>query len=152
VNFLNTLDGIKTIGSCQGHNDGGDTGNFNEPYITFICSNIRNLGLLASLCCAYEDSEEWIPERRKEQPKLKAYWSISVLAGEDSECTPEELIKDGRNPEEYVMYCLSPDPVSYVKPTDVYSDLKEILRYYKIKNTMVNGKDFNKTIDDQHKT
>lgn len=135
--FINNLDGIRTIGCCQGHDDGGKTGNFDEPYLTFITTNQRNLGLLSSLMYAYQDTDDWSKEDKKILPKLKAYWNIIVLPGEDSECSPKELLEDGRSTDEYVLYCLSPHPDSYEKPSDIYSDFDKILKYYKIKKQLV---------------
>ena len=55
VLFINSLDGITTIGSCQGHDDDGPLGNFSHPYIKFKCSSNRSLGLLASVSDIYYD-------------------------------------------------------------------------------------------------
>lgn len=146
VEFMNSLDGITTIGSCCGHNDGGNTGNFTDAYITFRCKNDRMLGLLASLSFAYEDTEDCREEYKKIQPKLEAYWRISVLDCDDSEFSPEEL---DEKPTDwyYVSYSLSPDINSYEKPTDIYCDFKEILEYYKIKYRLVNGEDLDSILE-----
>jgi len=72
-------------------------------------------------------------------PKLKGHWTISVLEGEDSEFTPEELIDDNRNPEEYAIYCLSTNPFYVVDLEDIHSDILEIVRYYKWKRKRVYG-------------
>ena len=37
VNFINNLEGVTTIGSCQGHDDGGKSGKWLYPYIKFRC-------------------------------------------------------------------------------------------------------------------
>lgn len=132
VNFLNTLPTVKTLGSCQGHDDGGKTGNFNVPYISFTCIDRRILGFLASFRFAYENPSEILPEYRKYQPRLHADWCIYVITGEDPECSPEELKVDNRE-EDYVCYVLQPDRYSYNKPSDIYGDLSEILRFYKWK-------------------
>jgi len=132
VCFLNTLPTVKTIGSCQGHDNGGKTGNFDHPYITFVCADKRILGLLTSLDFAYEDLSEILPEFWKRQPHLKAYWEVLVVRANDSECTPEEL-KTENQEEDYVNYELEPYRFSYDKPSDIYGDFKEILKYYKWK-------------------
>ena len=36
VKFLNQLDGVFTIGSCQGHDDGGGSGEWVYPYLSLI--------------------------------------------------------------------------------------------------------------------
>ena len=58
VKFLNQLDGVLTIGSCQGHDDGGGSGEWVYPYIKFKCINNRTLGFLASIEDAYKSINE----------------------------------------------------------------------------------------------
>ena len=45
VEFLNQLDGINTIGSCQGHDDGGESGEWVYPYIKFKSVSYTHLTL-----------------------------------------------------------------------------------------------------------
>ncbi|HWR27536.1 MAG TPA: hypothetical protein VN377_03755 [Candidatus Thermoplasmatota archaeon] len=132
VYFLNTLPTVKTIGSCQEHDDGGETGNFLVPYISFTCNDRRVLGFLASLRFAYEDPSEILPKYRKNQPWLRADWCIYVITGEDPEYSPEELKADNRQ-EDYVFYVLQPNRYSYDKPSDIYVDFSVILKYYQWK-------------------
>ena len=54
VKFLNQLDGVITIGSCQGHDDGAGSGEWVYPYIKFKCTNNQTLGFLASIEDAYK--------------------------------------------------------------------------------------------------
>ena len=49
VDFINSLKGVETLGSCQGHDNGGQTGEWVFPYIKFKCLDNRSLGLLASI-------------------------------------------------------------------------------------------------------
>ena len=65
VKFLNQLDGVITIGSCQGHDDGAGSGEWVYPYIKFKCTNNMTLGFLASLEDAYKSINE--------QAELKYY-------------------------------------------------------------------------------
>lgn len=132
VYFLNTLPTVKTLGSCQGHDDGGETGNFDIPYISFTCIDRRVLGFLACFRFAYENPSEILPKYREYQPRLHADWDIHVITGEDPEYSPEELKEDNRQ-EDYVFYVLQPDRCSYDKPSEIYSDFSEILKYYKWK-------------------
>ena len=55
VDFINSLKGIETLGSCQGHDNGGQTGEWVFPYIKFKCLDNRSLGLLASIEYIYSD-------------------------------------------------------------------------------------------------
>lgn len=132
VFFLNTPPTVKTIGSCQGHDDGGETGTYDIPYISFTCIDRRVLGFLASLRFAYENPSELLPKYRKNQPRLHADWCIYVIMGEDPEYSSEELKADNRH-EDYVFYVLQPDRYSYDKPSDIYGDFSEILKYYQWK-------------------
>ena len=43
VEFLNQLDGVVTIGSCQGHDDGGELG---DGFIHILNLNVQIIGLL----------------------------------------------------------------------------------------------------------
>jgi len=124
--FLNSLPGIRTIGSCQGH---PDSENFKNAYITFLCSDLRTLGMLASFSVAYDDPNEIIESRRDEIPHLNALWIIGVLEADDSECDPEELNVGGY----YVSYCLSPDSLTYANHNAVYDDIEELVKYYETK-------------------
>jgi len=91
VDFLNTLPTVKTIGSCQGHDDGGETGNFDEPYVLFHCTNNRVLGFLASFRYTYESTKGMKKEYKIHRPHLKAVWNISISSEEDSEHTPRRI-------------------------------------------------------------
>ena len=55
VDFINSLKGVETLGSCQGHDNGGQTGEWVFPYIKFKCLDNRSLGLLASIEYIYSD-------------------------------------------------------------------------------------------------
>jgi len=127
VEFLNTLPDLKTIGSCQGHDDGGHTGNFDSPYIKFRCHNQKTLGFIASIKRAYENTEDWIEEYKKRKPKLIGLWDVSLEEANDSECIID-LSKD-----DYVTYLIEPFYSSFDKPSDLYNDFKEILKWYKWK-------------------
>jgi len=132
VDFLNTLPTVQTVGSCQGHDDGGDTGNFDEPYVVFNCTNNRVLGFLTSFRYTYEVPKGMKKEYNIHRPHLKVKWNISIQSEEDSEHTPEELKKDGKR-QIYACYVLQPDYNSYEKPSHIYKDITEILKYYKWK-------------------
>jgi len=130
VEFLNSLKGVRTIGSCAGHNN-DET--FDSPYITFRCSDERILGMLASVFdMAYspeEEVEEWVEEYKQYKPELIGDWHIAVIVANDSECKPTEIdANDG-----YFSYCLSCHPLSYDNPSDISPDYEEMLNYWKWK-------------------
>ncbi len=129
-NLLNSLPEVRTIGSCQGHDDNPV---FDHPYISFHCPNLRILGLLGSLndMANFTDYVDLLPEildeLLKAQPILYADWSLHVLSVDDSEC---EIT--GNN-DYYVSYSLETYYPSYDKPSDIWDDIDEIVRYYKWK-------------------
>ena len=77
IDFLNSLNGVSTLGSCQGHDNGGQTGEWVFPYIKFKCLDNRSLGLLASIEYIYSDLRKLYGDISEEelskiyQPKLK---------------------------------------------------------------------------------
>ncbi len=128
--LLNSLPEVRTIGSCQGHDDNPV---FDSPYISFHCPNLRIQGLLGSLndMANYVDYDDLRPELLDEflkaQPILYADWGIHVLSGDDSECEAT-----GIN-DYYVFYSLEPYYLSYDKPSDIWDDIDQIVKYYKWK-------------------
>ena len=128
VEFLNQLDGIITIGSCQGHDNGGDSGEWVYPYIKFKCTNNQTLGFLASLEDAYKSINQQAESKYFDsalafEPDLSGDWCIEVVKNIDFN---DENIKD-----EYAMYVLRADLRSFDKPSEIYGDFKEILNWYK---------------------
>ena len=88
VDFLNQLDGVITIGSCQGHDDGGGSGEWVYPYIKFKCTNNRTLGFLASLEDAYKSINEqaelkYFNSSSAFEPDLNGDWCIEVVKNID---------------------------------------------------------------------
>ena len=88
VEFLNQLDGIITIGSCQGHDNGGDSGEWVYPYIKFKCTNNQTLGFLASLEYAYKSIDEQAESKYFDsslafEPYLIGDWCIEVVTNVD---------------------------------------------------------------------
>ena len=88
VKFLNQLDGVFTIGSCQGHDDGGGSGEWVYPYIKFKCINNRTLGFLASLEDAYKSINEqaelkYFNSSLAFEPDLNGDWCIEVVKNID---------------------------------------------------------------------
>lgn len=128
VKFFNSLDGIRTIGSCQGHDDNKI---FDSPYITFRCLNERNLGMLVSLFeMAYANEEEvkdWFDEYKEHKPNLIGDWYISIITSNDSECELE------RDDDSYFLYCLALAECSNNEPSELYKDYDEMLKYWKWK-------------------
>ena len=128
VDFLNQLDGIITIGSCQGHDNGGDSGEWVYPYIKFKCTNNQTLGFLASLEDAYKSINQQAESKYFDsalafEPDLSGDWCIEVVKNIDFN---DENIED-----EYAMYVLRADFRSFDKPSEIYGDFKEILNWYK---------------------
>ena len=137
VDFLNQLDGINTIGSCQGHDNGGQSGDWIYPYIKFKCTNNRTLGLLASLDNAYKSIDEQAESKYFDsslafEPDLDGNWCIEVTNNIDFN---ENQIDD-----EYAMYVLKADLSSFDKPSDIYGDFNEILNWYKYQLKLVGKK------------
>ena len=88
VDFLNQLDGIITIGSCQGHDNGGDSGEWVYPYIKFKCTNNQTLGFLASLEDAYKSINQQAESKYFDsalafEPDLNGDWCIEVVKNID---------------------------------------------------------------------
>ena len=138
VDFINSLKGVETLGSCQGHDNGGQTGEWVFPYIKFKCLDNRSLGLLASIEYIYSDlrkiygylSEEELSKIY--QPKLKGIWTIEVLPNIDYHL-PDN---DG----EYAVFVLKVHIDSFGKPSEVYPDFDKILHWYKTQlNSSLNG-------------
>lgn len=130
VIFLNTLKGVKTFGSCQGHNSGGKTGEWLYPYIKFKCTSNRSLGLLASIEYIYADLNSLYTLNEVEssviyQPSLNAIWTLEVVPNNDYNLT--EKVRKG----EYALYVLKAHSDSFLKPSEVYPDFITILNWYK---------------------
>lgn len=128
VKFLNQLDGVFTIGSCQGHDDGGGSGEWVYPYIKFKCINNRTLGFLASLEDAYKSINEqaelkYFNSSLAFEPDLNGDWCIEVVKNID--------FNDENIENEYAMYVLRAGLHSFNKPSEIYGDFKEILNWYK---------------------
>lgn len=129
VDFFNTLDGVETFGSCQGHDDGGESGSWFHPYIKFKCASNRSLGLIASIEHLYADLTKLYdlpdPEAKNiYQPRLKAVWTIEVVPNNDHDLY--ENIKQ----DEFALYVLKANSDSFKKPSDIYTDFKVILEWY----------------------
>ena len=130
VEFFNTLDGINTIGSCQGHDDGGETGKWVYPYIKFKSISNHSLGLLASIEYIYADLNILYNLSEIEldniyRPKLNAIWTIEVVPNRDYSAS-QNLDKD-----EYALYVLKAHSDSFKRPSEVYPDFSKILEWYK---------------------
>ena len=128
VDFLNQLDGIITIGSCQGHDDGGKSGKWFYPYIKFKCTNNQTLGFLASIEDAYKSINQQAESKYFDsslafEPALNGDWCIEVVKNIDFNI---DNIED-----EYAMYVLRADLNSFDKPSEIYGDFEEILSWYK---------------------
>lgn len=138
VSFLNTLKGVKTFGSCQGHDSGGKTGEWLYPYIKFKCTSNRSLGLLASIEYIYADLNSLYELNDVEsagiyQPSLNAIWTVEVVPNNDYNLAGE--VKEG----EYALYVLKAHSDSFVKPSGVYSDFIKILDWYKTQINSFSG-------------
>ena len=130
VEFMNSLEGIKTFGSCQGHDDGGKTGKWLYPYIKFKCTNNRSLGLLSSIEYIYADLHSLYDLNEADlttiyQPSLKAIWTIEVVPNNDY-----ILIKNVKK-HEYALFVLKAHSDSFIKPSEIHLDFKKILDWYK---------------------
>ena len=129
VEFINSLKGVETLGSCQGHDNGGQTGEWVYPYIKFKCLDNRSLGLLASIEYIYSDLRKLYGDVSEEellkihQPKLKGIWTIEVLPNIDYHLPGN----DG----EYAVFVLKAHMDSFEKPSEVYPDFDKILDWYK---------------------
>ena len=129
IDFLNSLNGVSTLGSCQGHDYGGQTGEWVFPYIKFKCLDNRSLGLLASIEYIYSDLRKLYGDISEEelskiyQPKLKGIWTIEVLPNIDYHLPGN----DG----EYAVFVLKAHMDSFEKPSEVYPDFDKILDWYK---------------------
>ena len=130
VEFFNTLEGINTIGSCQGHDDGGETGKWVYPYIKFKSMSNHSLGLLASIEYIYADLNILYNLSEIEldniyRPKLNAIWTIEVVPNRDYSAS-QNVEKD-----EYALYVLKAHSDSFKRPSEVYPDFSKILEWYK---------------------
>ena len=130
VEFFNTLDGINTIGSCQGHDDGGETGKWVYPYIKFKSMSNHSLGLLASIEYIYADLNILYNLSEIEldniyRPKLNAIWTIEVVPNRDYSAS-QNVEKD-----EYALYVLKAHSDSFKRTSEVYPDFSKILEWYK---------------------
>ena len=135
VDFFNRLEGINTFGSCQGHDDGGETGKWVYPYIKFKCTSNRSLGLLASIEYIYADLNSLYNVSEHElkniyQPNLNAIWAIEVVPNNDY------IVSNNVKNDEYALYVLKARSDSFTIPSDVYPDFIKILDWYK---TQVNS-------------
>ena len=140
VDFFNTLDGINTCGSCQGHDDGGETGAWLYPYIKFKCTNNISLGLLATIEYLYADLAKLydLPEPELKniyQPSLNAIWTIEVVPNYDY-----NLFKNIKQ-DEFALYVLKANSDSFTKPSKIYPDFRIILEWYKSHNNSSNNDD-----------
>ena len=139
VEFFNSLDGVSTIGSCQGHDDGGETGKWVYPYIKFKSMSNRSLGLLASIEYVYADltimyNLSEIELNNIYQPKLNAIWTIEVVPNRDYS------VSSNVENDEYAFYVLKAHSDSFTKPSEVYPDFNKILDWYKAQvNSVVKG-------------
>ena len=138
VEFINSLKGVETLGSCQGHDNGGQTGEWVFPYIKFKCLDNQSLGLLASIEYIYSDLRKLYGDISEEelskiyQPKLKGIWTIEVLPNIDYHLP-------GNNGE-YAVFVLKAHIDSFGKPSEVYPDFDKILLWYKTQlNSSLNG-------------
>jgi len=138
VDFINSFKGVVTLGSCQGHDNGGQTGEWVYPYIKFKCLDNRSLGLLASIEYIYSDLRKLYrdlsePELSKiYQPKLKGIWTIEVLPNIDYHLR-------GYNGD-YAVFVLKAHMDSFKKPSELYPDFDKILHWYKAQlNSSLNG-------------
>tara|TARA_Y100000748_G_scaffold133016_1_gene111674 strand:+ start:598 stop:1059 length:462 start_codon:yes stop_codon:yes gene_type:complete len=138
VEFINSLKGVETLGSCQGHDNGGQTGEWVYPYIKFKCLDNRSLGLLASIEYIYSDLRKLYSDISEEelskiyQPKLEGIWTIEVLPNIDYHLP-------GNNGE-YAVFVLKAHIDSFKKPSEVYFDFDKILQWYKTQlNSTLNG-------------
>ena len=128
VNFINDLDGITTVGSCQGHDDGGPSIEWFYPYIKFKCTNNHTLAVLATIEHAYLSLDEQAKLSSFDsslafEPVLNASWSIEVVSHFE--------FNQLKKPNEFAMYILRPESDSYEKSSDIYSDFEQILKWYK---------------------
>ena len=128
VNFINDLDGITTIGSCQGHDDGGESIEWFYPYIKFKCTSNHTLAVLATIEHAYLGLDEQsklssFDSSLAFEPNLNASWSIEVVSHFD--------FNQSKTPDEFAMYVLRPESNSYNKASDVFGDFEQILKWYK---------------------
>ena len=128
VNFINDLDGITTIGSCQGHDDGGPSIDWFYPYIKFKCTNNHTLAVLATIEHAYLSLNEQAKLNSFEsslafEPDLCASWCIEVVSHFE--------FNQLKKPNEFAMYVLRPESDSYDKASDIYGDFEQILKWYK---------------------
>jgi len=128
VNFINDLDGITTIGSCQGHDDGGPSIEWFHPYIKFKCTNNYTLAVLATIEHAYLSLDEQAKLSSFDsslafEPELNGSWCIEVVSHFD--------FNQLKKPNEFAMYVLRPESDSYEKASDIYSDFEQILNWYK---------------------
>ena len=130
IDFINSLEGIETLGSCQGHDNGGQTGEWIFPYIKFKCFSNRSLGLLASIEYLYSDLKRRYGNLNEEhlskiyQPRLNGIWTIEVLPNTDYHMKS--------NNGEYAVFVLKAHIDSFEKPSDIYPDFDKILRWYKM--------------------
>ena len=128
VNFINNLDGVTTFGSCQGHDDGGESMEWFYPYIKFRCTSNYTLAVLATIEHAYLDLRQQsklssFDSSMAFEPDLIASWSIEVVSHFD--------FNQSKNPDEFAMYVLRPNSDSYKKASDIYGDFKQILDWYR---------------------
>ena len=131
VEFINSLDGITTIGSCQGHDDGAGGGEWLYPYIKFKCTNNRSLGLIAGIENAYANLDglqklnDFDPGQLY-QPELKALWTTEVVSNADYNSA------DKSQNDEYALFVLRADSNSYNKPSEIYQDFSMITKWYEM--------------------
>ena len=134
VDYFNSLSGIETFGSCQGHNDGGVEKRWFYPYIKFKCTNNRSLGLLATIEYIFSDIGSVFNITKEEEKKvlrykLNAFWSIEVVANND------HRKENGLDPNEYALYVLKADSGSFNKPSEIYDDFALILNWYRLQES-----------------
>lgn len=131
VEFINSLDGITTFGSCQGHDDGAEGGEWLYPYVKFKCTNNRSLGLIAGIENAFANLDDVkklndFDSGQLYQPELKALWTIEVVSNVDYNSA------DKSQNDEYALFVLRADSNSYNKPSEIYRDFSTIIKWYEM--------------------
>jgi hypothetical protein len=131
VHFINNLEGVTTYGSCQGHDDGGESGEWLYPYIKFKCINNRSLGLIAGIENAYANVDNLqklnnFNPNELYQPELRAMWTTEVVSNIDYNSI------DNTEDDEFALFVLRADSNSYNNPSEVYEDFATITKWYEM--------------------
>jgi hypothetical protein len=120
VDLLNSLPGVRTTGSCQGHIRNG---HLLEPSVSFVCTDERVLGMLTSILEGHwptlggRGDSSWFWEHA---PALKVPWEVLALPGDDPFIQPETDVR-------YVFYCLHPQRGTYRRPSETWNDIVKIV-------------------------